>query len=53
LSIAAVKEDLEGRAINAGDPDETDDDQVIVKVKDWLETDEQLWGEEHYALGPL
>ena len=27
--------------------------EVVVKMKDWLNTDEQLWGEERYAIGPI
>ncbi|KAL3940248.1 MAG: hypothetical protein SGBAC_005183 [Bacillariaceae sp.] len=26
---------------------------VVVSMRDWLSTDEQLWGEERYALGPI
>ncbi|MGK3751525.1 MAG: enhancer of polycomb-like protein [Bacillariaceae sp.] len=37
--------------------EDTDDNdgtrEVVVKMKDWLNTDEQLWGEERYAIGPI
>mmetsp|Transcript_36159 Transcript_36159/g.87454 ORF Transcript_36159/g.87454 Transcript_36159/m.87454 type:complete len:514 (+) Transcript_36159:5456-6997(+) len=32
--------------------EENDGDAVVVSMRDWLSTDEQLWGEERYALGP-
>lgn len=35
------------------DPEENSAGEVVVKVKDWLETDDQLWGDERYFLGPL
>lgn len=28
-------------------------EDVLVKIKDWIETDEQLWGEEMSVLGPV
>lgn len=28
-------------------------EDVLVKIKDWIETDEQLWGEEIAVLGPV
>jgi len=37
-------------AEEAGDNDGV---EVVVKMKDWLNTDEQLWGEERYAIGPI
>ncbi|CAJ1962415.1 unnamed protein product [Cylindrotheca closterium] len=33
--------------------EENDGTTVVVSMKDWLSTDEQLWGEERYALGPI
>jgi len=30
-----------------------DDEEELVKTADWLETDEQLWGTERLAVGPL
>jgi len=37
-------------AEEAGDNDGV---EVVVKMNDWLNTDEQLWGEERYAIGPI
>lgn len=56
LSIAAIKEDVEARKMSAmagGETNENDGDEVIVKLEDWLETDDQPWGEERYAVGPI
>mmetsp|Transcript_8492 Transcript_8492/g.9340 ORF Transcript_8492/g.9340 Transcript_8492/m.9340 type:complete len:636 (-) Transcript_8492:57-1964(-) len=33
--------------------EENDGEEVLVKVCDWMETDEQLWGEELFAIGPV
>jgi enhancer of polycomb-like protein len=35
------------------DNEENDGRAVVVKMKDWLNTDDQLWGEERYAIGPI
>jgi enhancer of polycomb-like protein len=55
MSVAAIKEDFEARTVGpaAGEPDENDGDEKVVKLRDWLETDEQLWGEERFAIGPV
>jgi enhancer of polycomb-like protein len=56
LSVAAMKEDYESRKINevsAGELEEDDTEEVIVKLDDWLETDEQQWGDERYVIGPI
>ena len=60
LSLAALQEDVEiatgatqGPNVAALDSEENDGDQVLVKLDDWLNTDEQLWGEERYAIGPI
>lgn len=56
LSVAAIKEDYEAQKMSAlagGEADENDGDEVIVKLDDWLEVDDQLWGEERYAIGPI
>jgi len=56
LSVLAIKEDFQSRAIAAstgGDPEENDGDEVIVRLDEWLETDDQLWGEERFAIGPI
>eukprot|EP00536_Pseudo-nitzschia_multiseries_P006982 jgi/Psemu1/65813/estExt_Genemark1.C_1560003 len=38
---------------NAEDGDDNDGTEVLIKMKDWLNTDDQLWGEERYAIGPI
>lgn len=66
ISVAAVKEDAEaakksarsGGAVHAGvhgeaDAEENDGDEVIVRLDEWLQTDDQLWGEERFAIGPI
>ncbi|KAG7362863.1 enhancer of polycomb-like protein [Nitzschia inconspicua] len=35
------------------DPGENDGTAVVVKMKDWLNTDDQLWGEERFSCGPV
>jgi enhancer of polycomb-like protein len=56
LSVAAIKEDFEARkvsAVVAADSEENDGDEIIVRLEDWLDTDEQEWGEERYVIGPI
>ena len=56
LSVAAIKEDYESRNLNAvavGDLEDNEVDEVIVKLDDWLETDDQQWGDERYVIGPI
>ena len=61
LSLAALQEDIEVATGGVAgpptttpvDPEENDGDQVLVKMDDWLETDEQRWGEERFAIGPI
>jgi enhancer of polycomb-like protein len=50
LCAAAIRQDYE--TMGGGD-EENDGDEVIVKVKDWLDTDDQLWGDERFAIGPI
>jgi enhancer of polycomb-like protein len=51
-AVALVKEDQDARVI--GDPaDENDSEEVVVPLEEWLDTDEQAWGEERYVIGPL
>jgi hypothetical protein len=57
MCVAAIQEDYEtattptcAAPLNA---DENDCKEVLVKFNDWLDTDEQLWGEERFAIGPL
>ena len=35
------------------DAEDNDGEEVIVKLGDWLNTDDQLWGEERFAIGPM
>lgn len=51
LTVAALRE--EDALMNQPPSEEADADQVLVRVDDWLDTDEQLWGEEKYIIGPL
>mmetsp|Transcript_34251 Transcript_34251/g.79012 ORF Transcript_34251/g.79012 Transcript_34251/m.79012 type:complete len:161 (-) Transcript_34251:2115-2597(-) len=57
LCATAIKEDFEAAAVPlAGQPHETDDndcEEVVVKMEDWASTDEQVWGEERFAIGPV
>ena len=62
ICLGALKEDYDANAsgpsntpvnANAEDVDDNDGMEVLVKMKDWLNTDDQLWGEERYAIGPL
>lgn len=62
ISVAALKEDLDRASgiqpapipgAPPPEPEDHDGDEVLVKLDDWLETDEQLWGEERYAIGPI
>lgn len=50
LCAAAIRQDYE--TMGGGD-EENDGDEVIVKVKDWIGTDDQLWGDERFTLGPI
>jgi len=38
---------------SSDDVEENDGRAVVVSMKDWLDTDDQLWGEERYAIGPI
>jgi len=59
LCAMAIKEDHDAAiaAINgqtaSADLEGNDCDEVLVKIDDWLNTDDQLWGEERYAIGPI
>lgn len=50
LSILAAKEDLMAATTDA---EENDGDEVIVKMDHWLDTDDPLWGDERFAIGPI
>jgi hypothetical protein len=45
ISAGAIKEDDDAIKMGGG--------EVIVRVDDYLETDDPLWGEERFAIGPL
>lgn len=65
ICLKALKEDydtntkgasttaLPTASTSAEDAAENDGVEVVVKMKDWLNTDDQLWGEERYAIGPI
>jgi len=63
ICLSALKEDYDahGNGLSDGavatatgeDREDNDGREVVVKMKDWLNTDEQLWGEERYAIGPI
>ena len=36
-----------------GQDAENDGEVVLVKMQDWIDTDDQLWGEERFAIGPI
>jgi enhancer of polycomb-like protein len=58
ICLTAMREDYETppggpRGVSTMDAEENDGDVVVVKTNDWLNTDEQLWGEERFAIGPI
>lgn len=65
ICLSALKEDYDANASGPSttavaaataileEADDNDGIEVVVKMKDWLNTDDQLWGEERYAIGPL
>jgi len=54
LCVASIREDFEAKAgADGGDPEENDGEEIVVPLEDWLETDDQLWGEERFAVGPI
>lgn len=69
ICLVALKEDYHAREVATGlmsppgsaiatltgitDNEENDGKAVVVKMKDWLNTVNQLWGEERYAVGPI
>jgi enhancer of polycomb-like protein len=65
ICLTALKEDYDAEANAAlgmmggagvsslADPVENEGTAVVVKMKDWLNTDEQLWGEEVFSVGPI
>jgi hypothetical protein len=58
MCVSAIQEDYETAsaapsAVASGDAEENDCEEVLIKLNDWLDTDDQLWGEERFSLGPL
>lgn len=59
ICLKALKDDYDAAggsgavATSAEEAAENDGVEVVVKMKDWLKTDDQLWGEERYAIGPI
>ena len=65
ICLNALKEDYDANAngpsntavtaatASLEEVDDNDGREVVVKMKDWLNTDDQLWGEERYAIGPI
>ena len=62
MCVSAIQEEYEittaasanpSAAAMSGDAEENDGEEVLIKVSDWLDTDDQLWGEERFAVGPL
>jgi len=58
ICLSALKEDYDahGNGLRNASGENTEDNdgrEVVVKMKDWLNTDEQLWGEERYSIGPI
>mmetsp|Transcript_47547 Transcript_47547/g.136700 ORF Transcript_47547/g.136700 Transcript_47547/m.136700 type:complete len:549 (-) Transcript_47547:70-1716(-) len=49
VSLNALKEDYEG----GPQGEENDGDIVLVPIEEWLNTDDQIWGEERFSLGPI
>jgi enhancer of polycomb-like protein len=52
ICLNALKEDYEG-GVTGPESEENDGEVVLVPMKDWLNTDDQLWGEERYSMGPI
>ena len=59
ICLKALQDDYESNtgvgaaAVSAEEAAENDGVEVVVKMKDWLNTDDQLWGEERYSIGPI
>ena len=55
ICLTALKEDYDEVGNSGGGfvDEENEATEVVVPVKEWLETDDQLWGEERFAVGPL
>lgn len=56
ISLGALSEEYDtppGRPPPGTEGEENDGGVVLVKMQDWLDTDDQLWGEERYVIGPI
>ncbi|KAL7576440.1 hypothetical protein ACA910_018240 [Epithemia clementina (nom. ined.)] len=58
LCMVSIYEDQQQQAMAVAgqhplNDDENDGDEVMVRYDMWLDTDEQLWGDERHSLGPL
>lgn len=55
ISLSALKEEYETQpgGIPGPEGEDNDGEVVLVPMKDWLNTDDQLWGEERFTLGPI
>jgi len=52
LCVAALSEDHDAKSTPVGVDSGNDGDEIIVRAEDWLETDDQIWGEERSSLDP-
>lgn len=51
ICLASVKDDIDRARSNMGpDQDDYEGDEVVVRANHWLDTDDQLWGDERYTL---
>ena len=56
ICVASIYEDHQNALSAAQHPlgdDENDGEEVIVRLDNWLDSDDHLWGEERHSLGPL
>lgn len=51
--VAQEKASTESLLPGMGNSEEDEGVAVVVKMKDWLNTDDQLWGEERFSYGPI
>lgn len=53
MALQQVAEEIS--TVGAGDVVDAENDghEVLVKVDEWLDTDDPLWGEERFAIGPI
>lgn len=53
ICLAALQEDVNSALKPHEGQEDGDGDEVVVRVDDWMERDDQPWGDERYVLGPL